>query len=147
MLRVSFQLARLKDREDGYLDSVDRCKYVSIDKSFLCSFKVLSGTCACTDEVKGLHLAVDKVDMCVWVKECPWEAFLQGARVLQVRVYREQVLTPASNRLLACLAGYNTRHHGASAECHAPLQASASAALFLALPASRMPKDAADQCC
>ena len=91
MIRVSFQLARLKDREDGYLDSVDRCKYVSIDKSFLCSFKVLSGTCACTDEVKGLHLAVDKVDMCVWVKECPWEAFLQGARVLQVRVYREQV--------------------------------------------------------
>ena len=39
----------------------------------------------------------------VWVKECSWEGFLQE-RVLQVRVYRELVSTPAplepENRLL-----------------------------------------------
>ena len=71
----------------------------------------------------------------MWVKECPWEGFLQGGRegVLQVRtVYREQVFAPgATHRLLAStsVAGYSaTRRQHASAECHAPIF---SAALFL----------------
>ena len=41
-----------------------------------------------------IYYIIYDIGVNVWVKECSWEGFLQE-RVLQVRVYRELVSTPA----------------------------------------------------